>query len=94
MFQSVQQNPGNLFSVVQTIGVLSSLPNDLLFVGVFNRKTEAWIGSIHAATRSACHYSLDVTEFRNNPVQVYAGFISEDSDRLSTSLYLGKVRVL
>jgi hypothetical protein len=70
-----------------------SLPSDLLFVGVYNRKRCRWIFKVDVAERSACHYSMDATLFQGKPVQVWAGFISEDSHRISTSLFLGEVRV-
>jgi Family of unknown function (DUF6266) len=86
--------PGKLvFSWTDNSGILESLPSDLLFVGLFDRKSRCWIVSIHAAERSACRYSLNASPFQGKPVQIYAGFISEDSERMSTSLYLGEIRV-
>ena len=86
--------PGKLvFNWTDNSGVRGCLASDLLFVGVFNRRSRSWIGSIYAAARSTCRYSLNVTDFRNNPVYVYAGFISKDSQRISTSLFLGEITV-
>jgi hypothetical protein len=86
--------PGKLvFRWTDNSDISESLPSDLLFVGLFSRKSKAWIVSIHAAERSACRYSIDASSFQGKPVQVYAGFISEDSERISTSLFLGEVRV-
>jgi hypothetical protein len=86
--------PGKLvFSWTDNSGVLGSLPSDLLFVGVFNRKFRRWFFIVDVAERSACRYSMDTSMFQGKPVQVYAGFISEDSHRISTSLFLGEVRL-
>jgi hypothetical protein len=70
------------------------LPSDLLFVAVFNCKCRRWIFKADVADRSACRYSLDATIFQGKPVRVYAGFISEDSHRISTSLFLEEIWVL
>ena len=86
--------PGKLvFRWTDNSGIPESLPSDLLFVAVFNCKSCRWIFKVDVAERSACYYSMDATMFQGKPVQVYAGFISEDSHRISTSLFLGEVRV-
>ena len=86
--------PGKLiFPWTDDSGISESLPSDLLFIAVFNCKSRRWIFKVDVAERSACYYSMDATLFQGKPVQVYAGFISEDSHRISTSIYLGKVRV-
>jgi Family of unknown function (DUF6266) len=86
--------PGRLvFRWADNSGIQESLPSDLLFIGVFNRKLVRWIFKVDVAERSACRYSINASSFRGKPVQVYAGFISKDSERISTSLFLGDVRV-
>ncbi len=86
--------PGKLvFRWKDNSGIPESLPSDLLFVAVFNCKLCRWIFKVDVAERSDCLYSMDATLFQGKPVQVYAGFISADSQRISTSLFLGEVRV-
>ena len=86
--------PGKLvFRWADNGGTPESLPSDLLFVAVFNCELCRWIFKVDVAERSACYYSLDATMFQGKPVRVYAGFISADSQRISTSLFLGEVRV-
>jgi hypothetical protein len=87
--------PGRLvFQWTDDSGIFVSLSSDLLFIAVFNYKSRRWIFKADVAVRSVCHYSMDATLFQGKPVRVYAGFISEDSQRISTSLFLGEVRVL
>ena len=85
--------PGKLVLCWTDNGIPEALPSDLLFVAVFNCKSRRWIFKVDVAERSACRYLLDATMFQGKPVRVYAGFISADSQRISTSLFLGKVRV-
>jgi hypothetical protein len=86
--------PGKLvFRWTDHSDISESQPSDLLFVAVFNCKSCRWIFKVDVAERSACYYSLDATMFQGKPIQVYAGFISEDSHWISTSLFLGEVRV-
>jgi hypothetical protein len=75
-------------------GICRALASDLLFIAVFNRSSQRWLFNVDAAPRSARYYSLDVKAFQGKLVQVYVGFISEDSRQVSSSLYLGEVRVL
>ena len=82
-----------VFRWTDNSGIQESLPSDLLFIGVYNRETCRWIFKVDAADRSARRYTMDATVFQEKPVQVYAGFISADSGRISTSLFLGEVRV-
>ena len=82
-----------VFRWADNSGISESLPSDLLFVAVYNCKLCRWIFKVDVAERSDCLYSMDATLFTGKPVQVYAGFISEDSHQISTSLFLGKTRV-
>jgi len=83
-----------IFRWTDNSGLRGTLASDLLFVAVFNRACQRWVFKMDQAVRSDSHYSLDTSAFRGKLVQVYAGFISEDSRRLSSSLYLGEVWVL
>jgi hypothetical protein len=88
------RKPGKLvFRWTNNNGIGESLPSDLLFIAVTNRKSRCWIVSINAEKRSACRYSMDASILQGKPVKVYAGFISEDSERISNSLFLGEVIV-
>jgi hypothetical protein len=74
-------------------GIQKALPTDRLFVAIFNRESKTWIFKVNAAPRSTGYYSMEAGRFQGKPVQVYAGFVSLDSKRISTSLYLGEARV-
>ncbi len=88
------RKPGKLvFRWTNNNGIGESLPSDLLFIAVTNRKSQCWIVNYNTEKRSACRYSMDASILQGKPVKVYAGFISDDSQRISTSLFLGKVRV-
>jgi hypothetical protein len=75
-------------------GEAGSLPSDLLFIAVFSQWRYCWMFENYGAYRSDRRYSMDVHILQGKPIQVYAGFISEDGLRVSTSIYLGIVRVL
>jgi len=75
-------------------GIQKALPTDRLFVAIFNRESKTWIFKVDAAPRSTGYYSMEAGRFQGKPVQVYAGFVSLDSKRISTSFFLGEVRVL
>jgi Family of unknown function (DUF6266) len=83
-----------IFSWTDNSGSLRALPTDRLFVAIFNRESKTWVFNIDANSRFACHYSMEAGRFLGKPVQVYAGFVSLDYKRISTSLFLGEVRVL
>jgi Family of unknown function (DUF6266) len=67
---------------------------DLLFVAVFNCDSRRWILYKESTKRADCQYLLDAGTFQGKLVQVYAGFVSADGKRVSTSLFLGELRVL
>ncbi len=83
-----------IFSWTDNSGIHRALPTDRLFVAIFNRESKTWIFNADATSRLACHYSMDASRYQGKPVQVYVGFISLDGKRISTSLFLGEVRVL
>lgn len=83
-----------IFSWTDNSGIHRALPTDRLFVAIFNREFKTWIFNAYATSRLACHYSMDTSGYQGKPVQVYAGFVSLDGKRISTSLFLGEVRVL
>ena len=87
--------PGKLiFNWTDNSGLKKALPTDSLFISVFNRHSKSWILELRAADRCECYFETDAGRFRNKKVQVYAGFLSADGYRVSTSLFLGEVRVL
>jgi hypothetical protein len=83
-----------IFSWSDNSGIHRALSTDRLFVAIFNREFKTWIFNAYATSRLACHYSMEAGRFQGKPVQVYAGFVSLDGKRISTSLFLGVVRVL
>lgn len=88
------RKPGKLiFHWTNNSGMHESRPSDLLFIGVTPRKSQCWMAHTKVAKRSTCRYSMDVSTFQGMSVYVYAAFISEDGERISTSLFLGEVKV-
>ena len=86
--------PGKLkFRWTDNSGIPGAYTTDLLFIAVFNRESKSWIFIVDAAPRSTRHYCMEAGRFQEKCVQVYAGFVSADSERISTSLFLGEVRV-
>jgi Family of unknown function (DUF6266) len=86
---------GRLFFQWRDQGGFRKVRNiDLLFVAAFNCDARRWIFYKESTKRAGCQYLLDASTFQGKLVQVYAGFVSADGKRISTSLFLGELRVL
>ncbi len=95
MLSVCSSHPGRLdFGWTDNSGLKGALASDLFFIALFNCATQTWLFCPDAAKRSACRIQKDASPVEGKLVQVYAGFVSVDSNRLSTSQYLGEVRVM
>ena len=83
-----------VFRWTDNSGIGKARASDLVFVAVFNREFKHWIFAAEIARRSALLCMVDVNPFRFKKVQTYIGFVSEDGELISTSVYAGEVRVL
>jgi Family of unknown function (DUF6266) len=75
-------------------GVGSARATDKAFVAIYCENEEQWQTRSEGPQRNAGSYTLDVTAFSGKAVHTYIGFLSADSQFVSTSLYAGLVNIL
>jgi hypothetical protein len=75
-------------------GSRHALESDYLFVALFNRSSQKWLFEMDEAERSAGYFEMNANGFLGKLVHVYAGFVSGDSCRVSTSVYLGELQIM
>jgi Family of unknown function (DUF6266) len=87
--------PGKLvFTWADNSGHGGAQASDKAFIAVFSEGLKIWILKPEAAMRKNDGYILAEPAFRRKSVHCYIGFISEDGNRASTSLYARMVKVL
>ena len=72
----------------------SAKTTDRAFVAVYCADLKNWITETEGPKRNAGSYALEVAAFSGKTVQAYIGFVSADSDFVSTSRYAGELSIL
>ena len=83
-----------LFSWNDNSGRRGAYWTDYLFVALYHHHSGKWVFEMNEAIRSDCEFDMDVYGLEGQTVHIYAGFFSRDCDRVSKSVFLGKVKII
>ena len=87
--------PGQLlFAWMDNTGTGNTRGSDFNFVAAFFEDSGKWVVADKKSTRKDQSYAMDVSGFSGKTAQVYIMSASEPVDMVSTSVYLGAVKIL
>ena len=92
---AMSQEPGKLLFVWNDNSASrGTRKSDYLFVALFHRASQKWHFELNAALRSDCEFKMNSPSLEGQTVHIYAGFVSQDRQRVSTSVYLGERQIM
>lgn len=85
------KNNNIYFSFSDNSNIESASGSDIIILVAYSEKLQQAIFSLNAGTRKNCEAVLDATSLKNQTVETWMGFLSEDETHASNSVYTGRV---
>jgi Family of unknown function (DUF6266) len=92
---TVKASPEGMITFSWTNGsaLVSARPTDQAFVAIYCEEKKIWIYELNPASRKMGSCTIKTTQFKGKEIQTYIGFISNDGQSASDSLYTGSVQL-